>query len=263
MAWIEHSHRKEGLFDQSLLPWIAKILPEFSEEELRAAWRASRDDDALKRYARGKERDTPQFAGIEAAYIVAVLLRGIYHEYWGKTRVEPVQVMHHRLRLLTLPATRRAASGEFTPSTTLKFLSNIILASAFEERRHEARIALWAENVRAARAAHFNDVIDLLDPLDEETALRRAADAAGMMQIRTWGTTFERALDNLVGLGVGGLTSFVLRSWEGFAVGETARRITHPGRRIARLVKGRVRLLEELAESGPGRIEGTWLRLGG
>jgi hypothetical protein len=65
-------------------------------------------------------------------------------------------------------------------------MAQLLWASAFSERRHDARIRLWADNVRLVRMAVRAEEIDLPQRASEDRALGTAVDAARRAGVRTY-----------------------------------------------------------------------------
>jgi hypothetical protein len=257
-GWVEHSQRLNGLFDAEFTPCISAVL-DIDQKELAQISEIGRDIKAVGRYAL-HQPDEDAFRLLKEAFVVSALIRGRYHE--SVARRSDWQIIHHPIRQPVLPSAMGKPAVEF-PVNTLQYLSNIILASAFAEKGHDARLACWTENVRKARSPALAGEIDLQAKGTDQVALDLAVRDAKRIGIRTHPSQIEQAFDAGAALGVGVLTSFYLVGWQSFAVaGGTylASRSKDIGARVMSGLYSRKSRLRDLAELEPGRVEARWRR---
>ncbi len=260
-VWTEHARRLGGLFDPYFIPQVATIL-DVGEQDLRDLWLLSTDVTKLERLVRDRSA-TEAVDVLTRGYVVSALIRGRYHD--NVARRANLQIMHHPLRNGVLRPLAGHACQEVQVSNTLAYLSNVLLASAFSQR-HAQRMEVWLENLRLVRRASLAGALDLRAKTTDDVALALAVDAARKLDITVHRRALDRTLDAAAGLGVGGLTSFVVQGWEAFAAALGAaglstgvsKMIGDPSRRAISVVTKRRRRLRELAKAGPGRIERVW-----
>jgi hypothetical protein len=254
-GWRQHSERLGGLFDHSFTPQIALVL-DVQKHDLEDIWRLSLNQKVVETYAK-RQPDEDGFRLMRDAFVASTLMRGRYHDYIAKA--SSWQILHHPIRTSMLPRLKEMPRAEVSLNT-IQYLSNIILAVAFEEKQ-ENRIASWVENFRKAREAALRGDIDIQPKESDDIALNVAIRDAKYLHIRTHSRLLDKALDVSVALGIGVLTSFVLLPWESFLAGMAAYAATYkksPGELVGRALDRREGRLRTLAEAGPGRIERTW-----
>lgn len=255
-AWPERASRLGGLFDDALTPEIAAILG-FSQEYMNVLRRAGTDPVTVQAFARWQP-DSDTFRHLVDAYVVSALLRGRFHDYVARRQAS--QVVHHPFRQSVL-SRLHGSRTEYELENTERYLANIILAAAFAEKRHEARITVWAQNVLLARQGLMDESIALFPKRSDVVGLETAIRSAKQIGIRTHPKWLEHALDASVALGVGALSSFYLEGWGSFAagmVGYGTSLALAGGRRGVQQLAARSRRLRDLAAAGPGRIQPRW-----
>ena len=261
-VWIEHANRLGGLFDPSFIPELSAVVG-LSEDDLRTLWQRSADQRELERIARAGVGDS-LFEELSSAYTVSALIRGRYHD--AVARRSGWQIMQHPLRSGVLTARQVGGAEEFEVSSTLWYLSNIVLSGCFAERRAR-RLETWLANVSVARQAALAEELDLRPKRNDDLAEELAVNSARRLAIRVHPAMLDRALDAAAGLGVGTFSSFALHGWEALlavagSVGTAtfAKSLGDPSQRIVSAVSKRRRRLEQMARAGPGRIVRIWVR---
>lgn len=240
--------RVGGLFDMSFAAPLAQVL-EISEEELALAWRHSQNIETLR--AQGELFDIAK-----SAYVLSIMFRGRYHDLIA--REMGVQVLHHPMRMPLLPdlSASGVAAIQHDVTNSERYMAQLLWASGFSERRHDARILLWAENVRLVRLAIQNESIDLPQRSSEDRALDTAVDAARRVGVRTHPKLLDDCSDLLVALGFGALSSFIVNGWPDMYVTlgvYVASKKEDLGQRTMRMTAENRRRLRQLADV-PGRI---------
>jgi len=256
-AWIEHSERLGGLYNEEFIPELSRIL-NVSTIELSKVRELSCDLSLLKHYATNWP-DDDNFRLMTDAYVVSALLRGRYHDYIAQK--SSIQVIHHPFREGVLPHLKKSGTVRFVVSNTERYLSNIVLASAFAERREKQRVSCWVENVLKVRKAVLAGAIDTRQKDFNKVALDLAVDAAKRVDIRIHPRWLDEVLDAIFAIGVGALASFVLNSWTGFVSKiihyGVSRKVDIGKEATCRVLDTKARL-RDLAISEPGRIKQTW-----
>jgi hypothetical protein len=258
-AWPEHANRLSGLFNPEFVPEISKVL-DVDQELLRDLLLQGRDPSRVEYFSRHMP-DTDDFRLMKDAFVVSTLMRGIYHD--KVAQLGGYQIMHHPLREPVLAEASTDDRVEIGVTNTQEMFARMILGSAFAERTQQARIETWVENVSKARDASQRQMLDLRDKNYDERALAAAMDAARTADIRAHPKYVEWTLDMGPSLGLGVLTSFVLISWLGFAVGTAgtiASRTGSIGKRAAQVVYRRDGRLRDLSRLFPGRVRRVWTR---
>jgi hypothetical protein len=240
--------RVGGLFDMSFSKPLAAIL-EITEDELTEVWRRSQDIGLPRQ--QGELLDLAKWA-----HVLSIMFRGRCHDLVA--RETGLQVLHHPVRVPLLPDLAIEADVTVTHDITNseRFMAQLLWASGFSERQHDARIRLWAENVRLVRMAVQAEAIDLPQRTSEDRALETAVDAARRVGVRTHARLIDECADMLIAMGFGALSSFVVNGWPDMYITlgtYAASKKENFGQRTMRATFENRRRLRQLAET-PGRI---------
>jgi len=252
-AWLAHSRRLGGLFDETYLAYVAKILgmPEAEASELH---RQSKDPNEISRLVTVKGQD---FDRMTRAYAASTIIRGRYHE--EVARKLRIQLLRHPLRGIISKTRTRPPMAEILVPQSAWCLACIILYGAARQKRLDDRLRCWTDNVRRIRAFLDRGGVQLA-----EGTGHAAVDAALLVARRARIQIVDSRLDDffeiVAGLGVGVLASIFLSPWLGFPAGAAARfglkKAGFPGRfRNAVAFYTRETMLKDLAA---GRIETEW-----
>jgi hypothetical protein len=222
---------------------------EISEDELARAWSHSQDIESLR-------AESELFEITKSAYVLSIMFRGRYHDLVA--REMGMQVLHHPMRMPLLPDLfgDGAVAVPHDVTNSERCLAQLLWASGFAERKHDARIKLWAENVRLARLAVQAEAIDLPQRSSEERALGTAVDAARRIGVRTHAKLLDDCSDLIIAMGFGAMSSFIVNGWPDMYVTlgtYIASKKENFGERTMRLAFENRRRLRQLAEV-PGRI---------
>ena len=235
---------------------------------LEEVWRRSREDGDVRAWSRGKRHDC-YFEKACEAYFVAALIRGRYHlVVAGKKH----QIMQHPFRARIAESLRPAQ--KYRLLRPVYVLGCLLAGAAIRQRSLNTRISVFADNLRKIRGIDFNkypfflqsyemaegNAITFRDS-DIETALAEVYEIAREADIIVEPRWIELVLDMAIGVGIGYLTSFVVRDLEAFLVSFGAaagsRYIDAP-RRVLHPVLLRTQALKDLAHSAAGKLEGEW-----
>jgi len=240
--------RVGGLFDMTFSGPLAEIL-EVSDQHLADAWQRSADIGSLRQQGE-------LFELVKSAHVLSIMFRGRYHDLVA--REMGVQVLHHPVRTPLLPEltdeTSVSVAHEVTNSE--RFMAQLLWASAFSEHRQDARIRLWADNVRLVRLAVQAEAIDLPQRTSEDRALGTAVEAARRAGIRTYSRLMSDCADVVIAMGLGALSSFVVNGWPDMYVtlgAYVASKKEDLGVRAASTIYANRRRLRQLADV-PGRL---------
>jgi hypothetical protein len=240
--------RVGGLFDMTFAKPLTQILG-LSDDELDRLWRKSQEIESLRRQGE-------LFELAKSAHVLTIMFRGRYHDLVARDMGG--QVLHHPVRaplLPELPLTDPAGIAHDVTNSE-RFMAQLLWASGFAERQHNARIRLWADNVRQVRLAVQAEAIDLPQRTSEDRALQTAVDAARRAGVRTHPRLIADCADAMIAMGLGALSSFVVNGWPDMYVtlgGYIAAKKENLGERTARAVYANRRRLKQLADV-PGRI---------
>lgn len=251
--WHEHVIRRGALFDRNLTAPIAKVL-NVQEREVARAWTSSSDSRHVASLSL-KQPDSDEFRLIRDSFILSCLLRGRYHDYAAELMSQ--QLLAHPVREAVYRRSRTDGRISIEISNTERYLANITIASAFSERSHDARVALWLENVLKLRRGRNR--INLSQKDRDEIARDAAIEAARRFDVRVHSRLLENVLDVGIGIGTTALTSFALLPWESMIVGSGVYAVSAKkkiGERLMGLITARTRTLSRLSQLGPGRIHG-------
>jgi hypothetical protein len=245
------------IFERRSIRAISRVIG-VSQRELGQAYKASKYERNLARFADDPSSDSELFAIVWRAYLVDLLIRGRYHD--EAARMQGGQVLHHPARSPILKQLSGSQTRYGVTNTDQAF-SNILLAGALGERTQQRRIDLWLENVFKARRAAQDGKLDLVEQEDNKTAERIAVKRAMELGLRTHARLLDDLTDAVIATGTGVLTSFVLSGWAdvGIAVGMyAAAKSEELGSRVGRLAFERRKRLEAFASSSGGRVEREW-----
>lgn len=250
--WHEHVLRRGSLFDRDFALQIAKVL-DLPESDVLKLWSLTTDASFVAELA-ARMPDTDVFHLIRDAFTISALLRGRYHDYAAES--SHIQILSHPVRE---PILRKTSAGRVSieVSNTERYLANIAVAASFAERSHEARVALWVDNVLKLRRGR--DQINLGQKDRDETARDTALDAARKFDIRIHSKLLETFIDAGLALGSTALTSFVLLRWESMLAGSgiyALSRKKNLGGRVAAGITSATGKLDRLSRLAPGRIKG-------
>lgn len=256
-AWKEHSVRLGGLFNPEFIPHISKAIKR-PADYLSEVWKLSCNinvlDDFINRWP-----DTDEFKTMQDAYIASLLIRGCYHDYVAEGSKQ--DIVHHRVRQSVLSNLSSSPLIFFPVLDTQTILARAIVQGAFAESSHLGRIALWVENVEKARKAQLLGIIDLRKKLTLNIAKDAVKNAIKQADLRLHPKFVEEAIDTSIAMGVGLLTSFVLKEWisAGLSIGTYFfSRTKSIGKRVANSFYRSEHRLEQLVNSAAGRIESVW-----
>lgn len=256
--FVRHSQMHGGLFTYEFIPQLSQVIG-CPPQDLERLYELSGNPKQVEKWVK-KLPNTESFSLLKDAFVISTLMRGRYHDYAAKN--SGLQIMHHPMREVVLP--RKKVTSEFVLSNTEQFLTSLVLHSALNELRLDARINLWAENIIKVKTAISQQKIDLLHKDSVDVALDSALNAAKQADIRFHPRYMEVAFDLVVSAGMGALTAFTLAPWlsispwVGVVVGVARQAVTKPlkiGERSARLFYGSRNRLLKLAEAEPGRIQ--------
>jgi hypothetical protein len=197
--------RVGGLFDMTFAKPLTQIL-EINDEELEGLWLKSQEIESLRR--QGELFELAKFA-----HVLTIMFRGRYHDLVA--REMGGQVLHHPVRTPLLPELPEMDHARVSHDVTNseRFMAQLLWASGFAERQHNARIRLWAENVRQVRLAVQAEGIDLPQRTSEDRALETAVDAARRAGVRTHSRLITDCADVMIAMGLGAMSSFVVNGW--------------------------------------------------
>jgi hypothetical protein len=255
--WVEHSARLGGLFDSAFIPELSRVL-EVPTTDLLRAHEESRGLAHLPDHA--EHRGSNDLSRLICdAFVVSSLLRGRYHE--NAALLAQLQLHGHPFRRsIQVPA----PSGQATTvevANTARAIATIVLMGAYTERGLDARIRLWAENVRCVREAVAAERIELGSRRGSHAAQEAAVAAAKVAGVRVHPRILERGIDAVIGVGAAVLSSFVLVGWEAVAASvavSAASTEATLGQHIARRVASGPWRLRTLVNATPGRLDGSW-----
>lgn len=256
--WVEHAQRSGGLIDPDFLPVAPMLLLDsLSAEDLKQLAKTSSDVVRLKALAEG-DRDSDEFRQLVDATVLSVLIRGRYYAYVGELMKK--QTLLHPVRDAVFRDSEEQSSEAFSVPNTLRYLSTILVASAFRHHRPVSRMQEWSEGVRQVIDRRRYGGWSWTSKHDDYVAEREAVRLAREIGISTRPKSVQRALDVGISVGVGLLTGFLLSPWIGFGAGiawEQTQRDKGAGKALVSLTDTENRL-SELAHAEPGRLLRRW-----
>lgn len=255
-SWHGHCKRKGGVCDKVFLKEVANVL-NVDEDEIRRIQQISSDSNELNLAISGKAYKD-EFDLMIDSFVVSGIIRG---RYYGAGAVKTgSQFLCHQLRREVFSQTEQTIAEEYPLSNTERYLSSIIVSSAFRESDYRMRISEWLDSVTKARNANIEGKVDLRFKDFDDIAVDEAVRVAKMLDIRTQSKWIDKGINAGIALGVGILTSFVLSPWPGFLFGAASGAISDRltvGTKIAAYSETK-RRLGDLATAHPGNISRSW-----
>lgn len=156
-AWVDHSNRQSGLFNENIIPNLSLAL-DVSQEKLRALLIKTRDPVQVKKWSEGQDLSRDFYLAREA-YVASSILRGKFHEeiasvqHIGRTR-------HPIRKYVPIDIDPSHVVNEYAYPTALNYLVNIINKNALKETNPNDRISLWVDNISLARDAYQQRKLD-------------------------------------------------------------------------------------------------------
>lgn len=253
--WKNHTESQRGLFNKKLIPDLT-ILMGKSPEELEELQQLSGNWQEVQRLAKTRRSDK-DFVLLSEAYAGAFFLRGIYHDYVA--RLSGYTIMPHRLRRISgfLPQ-RTKTPLHFENSPTTSYLADLILQCARNEQAAH-RAATYAVYVSNARQSL--DSLDLSPKSTIEDEIEAAARAGKTIKLHAKPAWVYNALDAGIALLSGGITSFSLDPFYGFAVGGSmwmVSRNENIGLRLGKAMFDTESRFKAMLAGPPGRLGANW-----
>jgi hypothetical protein len=264
-TWLEHvlenslqGHciRKGGVCDNVFIMEVADVLG-MEVDEIMNIQEQSANPEQLE-LLRNRQANSHDFRRMIDCFVVSGIIRGRY--YGTMAARTNRQFLSHQLRSEVFSDIIDKPVTEYLVSNTERYLSAIIVASAFREGQHRFRISEWFNSVMKARRATMEDRLDLRPKDFNEVAVSEAVRLAKLLDIRTKSKWIDKGIDAGFAIGVGVLTSFVLSPWSGFLLGLASGAASDRmkiGERIGETFETK-RSLRKLAVADPGSIRRTW-----
>lgn len=256
-AWLAHTRRLGGLFDDTYITYVARIL-NISEREALELHGRSRDSEEVCRLVAVRGDD---FKQMTRAYVASTILRGRYHEELA--RLLHYQLVRHPLRGMVSKARTGPVVAEIDVSPAAWCLACFVLYGAVRQRGLEGRLRCWVDNIRKVRALLSAGGLQLAEGTGH-AAVSSAYLLARSAGVQIVDSRLDDFLEIVASLGIGALASIYLSPWIGVpAVVATRlglRKAGLPGR-IRNAVAFHIRetMLKDLAA---GRIETEWAKAG-
>ena len=269
-AFVDHSKRLNGLFNHEMVEELSLVL-NIPEDELKKLWNKTRRIKQLELWSKGKCLDS-DFEVARDAFVAAAILRGRYHDEVAK-RMNWWHMHHPIRRYILLPVYKANA---YRISEALNCLVAITITAAMEERKTEARVGCWVENIIRLKEAFSHGRLDDTIASDalQDKAVDLAIEKAKQLEIRTYPKSLPKYIEYvLVGI-IAGLTTvpgavMLHEPWTSLVVGAagTATGIAASvygltkgplGTRVAQAFTLTDGHLLQLANSEPGRIVWVW-----
>lgn len=255
-AWLEHTTRLNGLFNDDFLVYLAKAL-DLDKKDLVRVQQASTNPVVVQRWIGSQKGGDFEIA--RDAYVLAALLRGRYHD--AVTELSGGQISHHPIRRGILNRTAAATGqNQYVVSSTENFLAYILIQAAWRERGLKARAHRWATSVASVRQELLSKS-KLPEPtIPIEEARTRAAKIARDAGVRVEPKWVEGTIEGIAQLATAGLAHLLLEAWRSVPVGVAAHETVHRtgvGKRIGALLAPAARL-RSLARAPSGRIQAHW-----
>jgi hypothetical protein len=260
--WAEHTRRLGGFFDLEFMTEIEAIT-DMTAGEVESLWQRTRDPSVVERLAERVRAGSWTEADAEAvdSWLIATLLRGVYHDELARRRSR--QNFRHPVRSF-MPATPEASPQLFPASSAQRYFAGIVIGLSFTEKNPLARSGLYGENLTRCRTAIANrrlllgeDALEMTDNVGLDRAIREAQALIKADVLKTDHARFSRAVDIATGLSAS-IAGFYLSPWAALVAGTgtvLAQTFSEPGHRLAQHRATSVRRLEDLARAVAGSVD--------
>ena len=256
LFWVDHVRMHGALFDLELLSYTASLL-QCSPDDLRRVHNRSRSEATVRAWLK-TVHSSPEASLANDAYMLAILLRGRFHEYVAAD--SGLHLAGHPFRNLV-----RRPLGPATPepvSNSEDYFVRVIVGSALLETTDERRVSRWVENIKKARDALAVHRIALPHTAIDSDAETLAAEAAKRAGISTTYARLLRELDAAAALGIGGLLLVSISPWLGLAAPFVPQAYRHLrglsiGEDLSRTFLDTTRRFARLAHRTAGRVDRT------
>lgn len=242
-VWPIYGARAHGLFDLDFVSPITDVCG-IPTDRLVYLHSKTTNKHEREKYRRGGG-EPGEFADIKTAYVIAALLRGVFHD--RSAFHAALGVMHHPLR----QAVFTHGDIQVEEPVAARIVANIIVADAFTTRSFLGRVGRWAKNIETIREAG--------GPLPAEKRSNRATDVAvefvRRVDIGTSGSLLDFAIEYGLGGIAGSIVGYTFGPWQGLTVGSAVTKaVKDLGVSRAIHLKNDTLRLRELAKKGPGRL---------
>ncbi|MGA2070667.1 MAG: hypothetical protein ABSG97_04895 [Sedimentisphaerales bacterium] len=262
-ALVEHFQLFGNLFDERFIPEIALLL-NMGENDVRKLYKATsqlKDIEVLSK----QKKNTTFCNEVLYCYLIAAILRGIYHDNVAAS--SGYQVAHHPIRT-TFLSDLPAQPLTFEVSSAEDYLANIVLHDALlGEKNLENRLGRWAENITKIRNANKPGYqkIDLRPKKDPSLAFDESLRAARTLGIYCIPRSLENILPTVFGKVAGKVIGYVLMPFIGTCATLAEEAVVeesteHLARRGIQTLYGRHGRLVKLAKLPPGRLS-IWRKI--
>jgi hypothetical protein len=205
LRWLEQSQTYGGLFDETSIPYIAKLIPE-SEERIRKIYSMSTDHRHVRRWLKivGEEAEIAY-----RAWVLGCFIRGKYYENLAKhTRM---QLVSHPLRTGLEETLKKGPSQNVRLSEEL--FAKILIGSAQIETSAERRVAVLGKNIENARRAIEAKAIVLPDTMTADKAEEFAIQAARGAGINIVARLYRQLIERFADVGAHTFLAYSLSYW--------------------------------------------------
>jgi hypothetical protein len=268
-AWIDHSWRLNGLFNENQIKWLALIL-NIDERDLKALWIKTTDLKVLADWSRDKNQTSTDFKMAKNAFLASAILRGKYHANIAQG-MSSLDMLNHPVRHRVFSSPQCGICYEI-PQTTDKIIK-IIVMGAMQDKNPEMRVYKWTENIRKIREIYHSEnddtLIELLGNYDIESdqATDQAISIAKKLNLELYPQQIANSIDIITHILVKAgilVSGFIHLPWEEipkeveFAelLVPELNMILRPGERTAQKVTLSSKNLRKLVKAFPGHIIG-------
>ncbi|AJT67438.1 hypothetical protein T261_5822 [Streptomyces lydicus] len=214
----------------------------------------------MEAFTKEHAQNSEEFQLLSDAFAASALVRGVAHDQQAQA-LGGAQILHHPMRrsILSKLQEQPVSVVEIDPDPQ-RFLANAGLAYALTEKDLDRRIGAWVDFIAKIRSlANSREITLHGEALDEDSAKGIAVEALRRAGVTQWSRREDNIYDALWTAFSNFLTCFVLTQGYAFSAGVT---LTYIGQRakagVARVTGGRASQLDNLAERGPGRLNGEW-----
>jgi len=258
-AWVDHSERQNGLFNEKMINSLSFSL-DVSQEKLKTLLMKTRDPIQVKKWSNGHDLNE-DFNLAREVFAASSILRGKFHEEIAA--VQRIGCTRHPIRkYLPIDIDPLQVVTECTHPKALYYLVNIINKNSLIENNPKDRISLWVDNIALARDAYLQKKLDDAfywdRNLEEKEVFRIVEATVEKLRLRLYRGYLEDIFEFIatvgIGLAEGATASYFNLPWMSATLG-----ISSPvGYMIWRLEKGKAigKYLAEMAEKST-RVEGS------
>lgn len=171
-SWKDYANIYGGLIQERFLQDISLIM-DIDMKDLQRIAHSCRDGNALEKVLKNGADVDENISIMKDGFALSVILSGIFHNFMAQEK--NLKILLHPVRREFFQSADYNSKYKIDIARPTSFLSCIIIANAFNERRTEERIAVWSRYILKAREYLSSKELDPNLSLESrENAINRA-----------------------------------------------------------------------------------------